>query len=271
MSTRCRGLRNTGAIALLWWLFIPSAYAATGSRTLPSAPQSSSVEGRDYSLRDIAMDHANAHLTGGIPVTLIDVFTGTGDWARPDLAHLPAYKATMPTRLRGQFRLFYGQVVGWMLVPAGWRVQFAAIGADGNTGYTFVAPTGAGSGWLDYGVTPACRSCLLANADGLLPGAWDQLVAQGYVHGAMPWHPAPVPDRLDHPDECTALLRYGSGTLSVHAAVLSSVPMDSKRGDLSLAEVYAALPSFRAASAEAIVDSFRRAYPACHAPNGWPG
>lgn len=272
MSTRCRNNRNTSFIALLLWFVIPGTYAAADARTLPGAPQSSSVEGRDYLLRDVALDPANTRLTGGIPVTLIDVFTGTGDWAKPDLARLPAYKANLPTKLRGRFRLFYGQVVGWMLVPAGWRVQFAAIGADGNTGYTFVAPTGAGSGWLAYGMTPACRSCLLSHADGLLPGAWHQLVAQGYVHGKTPWHPMPEPDSLDHPDDCTALLRYRSGELSVHAAVLSSEPMaalNTAQVDLSLAEVYAALPSSKAAIAEDIVARFRRTFPACRSPNGW--
>jgi hypothetical protein len=129
------------------------------------------AEGQDYSLNDVVVDRANRHLTEGMPVTLIDVRTGTGDWVRPDLADVPAYKANIPAKLSGRFQLFYGGVAGWMLAPEGWRVKHASIGVDGNAGYTFVAPTGRGSGWLDYDITPACLSCVLGEADGLLPGA----------------------------------------------------------------------------------------------------
>jgi hypothetical protein len=66
--------------------------------------------------------------------------------------------------------------------------------------------------------------------------------------------------------------RYRSDALSVSAAVLSSEPMDglrSAQGFLSLAEVSVALPSSKAAIADAIMGSFRRTFPACHAPDGW--
>jgi hypothetical protein len=272
VSTPCRDIRNNSAMSLLFWLLMPIAHAATDARTLPSSPQLSAVEGKDYSLHHV-VDRASRHLSQGMQVTLIDVHTGIGDWARPDLGHVRAYKTNMPTRLRGQFQLFFGDVVGWMLVPAGWRVQLATIGADGNTGYTFISPAGAGSGWLDYGITPACLACLLGEADGLLPGAWEQLIANHYLHGPMPWRPVPAPDRLNHPDVCTALLGYRSGGLSVHGAVLSSEPMaalnNRSLGDLSLAEVYVALPSSKSASAEAVVAGFRRAFSACHSPKGW--
>jgi len=247
-------VRVAGALAFLG-AFVPAVWAHAYVRQLPSAPTAKFTSSK-HELRKVILD--------GNTVTLVDVLTGTDDWSRPDPAHLRTDKARLAPALRGQFQRFYGGVVGWMLVPAGWHLQFVAIGADGNSSYTFVAPQGAVAGWLDYGVTPACVSCLLGSADGLLPGAWEQEVAIGYVHGSKPWRPVPTPSRFDHPNACTALLRYRSGGLTVFSAMLSSTPMDeANRGNTSLAEVYAALPSSKAALAQAIVASLQHNYPAC--------
>lgn len=230
-----------------------------------------SRESKDHALHQLDLRPADTAAGKGTSVTLIDVLTGTGDWARLDAVHLPALDATVPAAARAQLHWFYGGMVGWMPVPAGWRLREAVIGADGNTGYTFVAPAGAASGWLSYGITPACLSCVLGQVEGLLPGAYRQEAAHGHAHGAGPLSLRPVPDALAHPDACTALLRYRSGALVVRAAVLSSQPLVQPKGDLSAADVYVALPAAQAALAAAIIGDFRHRFVACHAPDGWTG
>lgn len=242
-------------LALAWSSAMPLA-ADTYVRRLPAAPAASAHFKR--------VQHKV--IVGGQPVTLISVLTGMGDWDRPDDRQLQTDRTRLPSSLQGRFQRFYGGVVGWMLVPAGWRLLSAAIGADGGSSYSFVAPGGAARGWLIYGATPACVACMLGAADGLLPGAWQREVAMGYAHGARPWQPIPAPGRLDHPNDCTALLRYRSGGLTVHGVLLSTTPM-AQAGrdgeDVSLVETYAALPASQSALGRAIVASLRANYPAC--------
>jgi len=267
--------RLATAAAALAWLCAPALCAGEQVHALPTTQTVQawppSREGRDYSLRQRVVHPASDASGKGAPVTLIDVWTGVGEWARPDAGRLPANDMAIPEKARTQLQWFYGDVVGWMPVPSGWRLQNASMGADGNTSYTFVAPRGAASGRLSYGVIPACLSCLLGAAEGLLPGAYEQEVANGYVHGAGPLPPRPEPDVLAHPDECTALLRYRSGSLVAWAAVLSSQPIATPKGDLSEADVFVALPADQAALAEAIIGNFRHRFAACHAPGGWTG
>jgi len=254
------------------WMCVPALHAAGQVHELPTMKGLwVSREGRDYSLRQAVLHPAGTVAGKGMPVTLIDVLDGTGEWDRPRAVRLPPVDGAVSASARERLHWFYGDVVGWMPVPAGWRLQYVAIGADGNTGYIFVAPAGAASGWLSYGVIPACRGCLLSAVDGLFPGAYEQEVANGYVHGAGPLPLKPVPDMQAHPDDCTALLRYRTGRLTVRAAVLSSEPLAKSEGDLSEADVYVALPARQGGLAEAIVEGFRHRFAACHAPDGWPG
>lgn len=252
------------AMALLWGL-APQVHAAAGVRELPSTPEMQSALGTDYALRTAPF--------AGITVTLIDVHAGAGDWTRPEVAKLPALPSP-PSSTKDTVQWFYGGVAGWMAVPTGWRVQRAAIGADANARYTFVAPEGAASGWVTYAVIPACEECLLQESEGLLPDAGEKLAAR---HDATPINLGqtnPVMSWQSRPDDCTALFRYRSAGLTVHAAVLSSVPVSSLetgKGDLALADVYAALPTAKSALADYMVGSFRQAFPACQSPQGWSG
>jgi len=238
-------------------------YAAAGVRELPGTPETRSAAGTDYSLRTVPF--------GGATVTLIDVHSGVGDWTRPDPTKLPALP-TSPSSPKDAVQWFYGDVAGWMAVPQGWRVQSAAIGADANAHYTFAAPDGATSGWVSYTVIPACEECLLQESEALLPGAGEQLAAK---HDATPIYLGqtnPVMSWQSRPDDCTALFRYRLGGLTVHAAVLSSVPvsaLETGRGALALADVYAALPAAKSALAGFMVEGFRQAFHACRSPDGW--
>lgn len=252
------------AMALLWGLCTPALRAADGVRELRNAPQMQSSAGTDYVLHTAPF--------GDLVITLIDVHSGTGDWIKTDAAKLPPLPDARPTSSREPLQWFYGDTVGWMPVPAGWRVQRATMGGDGNAIYSFTAPEGVAGGWLTYTVIPACESCILEAAAGLLPGAGERLVSTnqqpvvnlGQTHPVMSWQ--------SRPDDCSLLFRYRSGALTVRAAVLSSVSMamDDTKGDLALADVYAALPERQSSLADYLVNHFQQAFPACRSPNGWP-
>lgn len=262
-------IRIPGAAALVILMLLgglsPPTRAAAGVRELPSGPEQQSAAGVDYALRSVPF--------GGITATLIDVHAGGGDWTRVDAAHLPALPSGTPPA-KESVQWFYGSIAGWMAVPDGWRLQLAAIGVDGNARYSFVAPEGAAGGWVSYAVILACEACVLQEAEGLLPDAGEQL---GRRHDATPIYLGqtnPVMSWQSRPDDCTALFRYRSGGLTVHAAVLSSVAiasLDSGKGELSLAQAYAGLPASRGALAEFLLGGFQQAFPACRSPNGWPG
>lgn len=252
-------------MVVFWALCAPVLHATDGIRELRSTPQLQSSAGTDYVLRTTSF--------GGLAVTLIDVHSGSGDWIKADVSKLPPLPAApLASSKESPVQWFYGDSVGWMPVPAGWRVQRAAIGADGNTIYTFTAPDGASAGWLSYTVIPACESCILQAAAGLLPGAGERLASTnqqpvinlGQTHPVMSWQ--------SRPDDCSLLFRYRTGTLTVRAAVLGSVSMamDDTKGDLSLADVYAALPDRQSALADYLVGHFQQAFPACRSPHGWP-
>lgn len=262
MRFRFRHVVANVAMALLWGM-VSQVYAATGVRELPATPEIRSAVGTDYALRAVPF--------GGLSVTLIDVHSGVGDWTRPDPTKLPALP-TSPSSSKDAVQWFYGDVAGWMAVPQGWRVQRATIGVDANAHYTFAAPEGASSGWVSYTVIPACEECLLQESEALLPGAGEQLAAK---HDATPIYLGqtnPVMSWQSRPDDCTALFRYRLGGLTVHAAVLSSVSvsaLETGRGALALADVYAALPAAKSALASFMVEGFRQAFPACRSPDGW--
>ncbi len=266
MRIRFVSLFAIAMVALFCGLGAPALRATDGIRELRSSPQMQSSAGTDYVLRTAPF--------GGLTVTLIDVQSGTGDWVKPDASKLPALPAASsvaPKALSVQW--FYGDAAGWMPVPAGWRVQRAVIGADGNTIYTFAAPAGASAGWVTYTVIPACESCILQSAAGLLPGAGERLAAMNQQPTINLGQTNPVMSWQSRPDDCSLLFRYRSGSFTVRAAVLSSVSMamDDTKGGLSLADVYVALPEGQAALADYLVGRFQQAFPACRSPNGWPG
>lgn len=262
MRFRFRHVMAIVAMGLLWTTG-SQVHAAAGVRELPGTPETRSAAGTDYTLRTAPF--------GGLTVTLIDVHSGVGDWTRPDPAKLPALPSS-PGPSKDAVQWFYGDVAGWMAVPQGWRVQRATIGVDANAHYTFAAPEGASSGWVSYTVIPACEECLLQESEALLPGAGEQLAAK---HDATPIYLGqtnPVMSWQSRPDDCTALFRYRLGALTVHAAVLSSVPVSalaSGKNALALADVYVALPGGKSALADFMVEGFRQAFPACRSPDGW--
>lgn len=260
------GFGGVLAVVLMAWFITGDLHAQSAGdvRELRTTPETRSVAGADYTLRTVPFS--------GSTVTLIDVQTGVGDWTRPDAAHLPALPAPSSPTGKDTVQWFYGGVAGWMAAPTGWRVQRAAIGADGNARYTFVAPEGAGGGWIAYSVIPACEECSLREAEALLPGAGEALATRHDVVAIQLGQTNPVMSWQSRPDDCTALFRYRTSGLTVHAAVLSSVSIDAfaaGKGDLALADVYAALPANRSALADFVVNGFRASFAACRSPGGW--
>jgi hypothetical protein len=251
------------ALVAVLGMFAAQAWAGEGVRELPAAPDGASAAGTDYALRSVPF--------GGTTVTLIDVHGGMGDWTRPQLADLPPLPAVTPPG-KEAVQWFFSGVAAWMAVPAGWRLQRAAIGADANARYTFVAPEGAAAGWVTYSVIPACEECLLQEAEGLLPGAGEQLASRHDATPVLLGQTNPVMSWQSRPDDCTALFRYRANGLTVHAAVLSSVPisaLETGKGDLALADVYAALPAAKSALAEFMLSGFQQTFRACRSPQGW--
>lgn len=264
MRIRCRGV-VLATLAALVGVFSAQTRAGDGVRELPAAPERASAAGTDYALRAVSF--------AGASVTLIDVHGGLGDWSRPKVAGLPPLPATTPTG-KDTVQWFYGDVAGWMAVPTGWHVQRAVIGADADARYTFVAPEGVASGWVTYSVIPACEECLLQEAEGLLPNAGEQLASRHDASPVLLGQTNPVMSWQSRPDDCTALFRYRSNGLTVHAAVLSSVPiatLETGKGDLALADVYAALPAAKSALAEVMLSGFQQNFRACRSPQGWGG
>ena len=266
MRIRFVSLFVVAITALFGGLSAFALHATDGIRDLRSPPQLQSSAGTDYALRVAPF--------GGLTVTLIDVHAGAGDWIKPDANKLPPLPPAGPASSKGpSMQWFYGDAVGWMPVPSGWHVQRAVIGADGNTLYTFAAPDGASAGWVTYAVIPACESCILQSAAGLLPGAGERLATMNQQPAINLGQTNPVMSWQSRPDDCSLLFRYRTGSFTVRAAVLSSVSMamDDTKGDLSLADVYVALPERQAALADYMVGRFQQAFPACRSPNGWPG
>ncbi|WP_201312591.1 hypothetical protein [Dyella sp. EPa41] len=263
---RYPGMFKLIIVMVLCPLCLSALHATTGVRELRSTPDMRSAPDADYAL--------HAANDGGASVTLIDVHGGGGDWLRADPARLPPLPGDAPVAGKSALQWFYGAVVGWMPVPAGWRLQRAEIGMDGGTVYTYASPDGASAGWITYTVIPACLGCMLDETNGLLPGAGERLATLTGSPESNLGQTQPVMSWQSRPDECTALFRYRSGALTVHAAVLSSVPisaLDSRKGDLAVADVYAALPAGKSGAADYLLGHFRQAFPACHSPNGWPG
>lgn len=264
MHIRFRGAAALFACFLLW-SHGTALHAASDVRELPASPESRSAAGTDYALRTTSW--------AGATVTLIDVHSDGGDWLKVDAAKLPALPMQAPESSRDSVQWFYGTVAGWMAVPTGWRVQHAAVGVDGNAHYVFTASEGASGGWVGYDVFPACEECLLQAAEALLPNAGERLGARNDAPPISLGQTNPVMSWQSRPDDCTALFRYRANGLTVHAAVLSSVPIaatsDAQKGALALADVYAALPAAKSATAEFLLSSFGQDFPACRAPNGW--
>jgi hypothetical protein len=246
-------------------MVVPSAYAQEATVPLEGPPTcAASVVGVEYRLRDFkALDGAKRAVTD-VPATLLDVMNGLGEWEAPRPEEAPAFTVPIPAALRSQIALFYSNVGGWMIVPRGWVVHSAGVGVNGNSGFTFVAPTGAKDGWMGHRTAPACMGCMYSEADGIIPGAhqgWVDLMTKGVADSKVPTSQGPesllvpTPDAITHPDACTAILRYRvPSSPPVHAFVYLGHP---GAADLIMSKLQVALPDTKSTLADFIIGIFQ--------------
>ncbi|WP_266169173.1 DUF4850 domain-containing protein [Dyella subtropica] len=251
-------LRLIAIITLLVAAGSTAASAGDSRRSLTGPPvRYTSVQGTDYRLVP-AHPRDAAGKPVGLPATRINIQDQEGEWEVARDADLPAFTASIPPALRDQVQLFYASATGWLVMPRGWHVQRTAVGADGNTIFSFVAPEGAHAGWLSWELYPACLGCIYEAAQGLFPGAHKQL--DTLMETSTP-EPAldPTPEKLERLDRCTVRLTYA---LPKSPAVRSLSVFDQS-GDPVYRELSIALPASQSALADYLLSSYKDEYGGC--------
>ncbi|MGH8397263.1 MAG: DUF4850 domain-containing protein [Gammaproteobacteria bacterium] len=231
---------------------------ATEPNTLPSPP--SGPKERDlkqFRLHEFVAKDAAGHRITGVPATLIDVFSGLGEWESVSPDKVPPFTYFLPDDMRDQIQLFYmDDELGWILVPRGWKVHRAAEGADGTERFTFVAPTGAKYGWLDLSYVPGCMGCMYWDTDGLIPDAHKGLIDMGLAApSSKPAKLVPTPDSISHPDPHTAIFRYHISSSPPVRAMVFLGP-ETQEGDVVERALYLALPTSKTKLVDCITDYY---------------
>ena len=229
---------------------------------LTSPPVSSiSVANKDYRLRTVHPSDAKGRAIVDVPATSVSVFDGMGAWEVVESSALPPFTRTIPADVRKGVQLFYASASGWMIVPRGWRMRQARVGADGGALFTFVAPAGVASGWLSREETPACIMCILGGAEGLFRGAHrqlDQMMGETTPTPVL----SPKPDLFERLDSCTVRLVYRLP----HSPPVRSIEFYWQKGDPSFSELVVALPKAESKVADFLLAAFadEKRDPACH-------
>lgn len=220
-----------------------------------------SRQGDDFRLVPVhPRDDAGRPVTG-VPATRIELKDEEGEWEDAREADVPPFALTLTDDTRPQVQLFYASATGWMVVPRGWKPLRTAVGTNGNTIFSFAAPTGTAAGWMSWTFYPACLGCIYEAAQGLFPGAHRQL--DELMETRTP-EPAlePRPDTLERVDRCTVRLAY---RLPVSPSVRSMAVFD-QTGDPFYRELAVALPESRSALAVALLASFHSVHGGCGKP-----
>ncbi|MBT2119463.1 DUF4850 domain-containing protein [Dyella sp. LX-66] len=252
-----------GAVLLL--LAAGSGIAVAGDaphRALTGPPSHYlSVAGKDYRLAPAHPRDAAGHALDAIRATRIEVKDGEGDWETVQDSELPVLAIAVPPELRDKLDWFYANATGWLAVPRGWKPQRTAVGVDGNTVFSFVAPEGAEAGWMSWELFPACLGCIYEAAQGVFPGAHKQLDTLMETSTPEPVL-EPKPDELQRLDRCTARLAY---RLPKSPPVRALMVLD-QTGDPFFRELAIAVPASSAAVADVLLASFKDAHGGCGKP-----
>ncbi|MGO4702921.1 DUF4850 domain-containing protein [Dyella sp. 2RAB6] len=244
--------------------------AATGTATAGDAPRRSltsppshyaSAAGKDYRLAPAHPRDASGKPLTDVHATRIEVKDGEGEWETVQDTNLPALAITAPAELRDKLDWFYASATGWLAVPRGWKPLRTAVGVDGNTVFSFVAPEGAEAGWMSWELFPACLGCIYEAAQGVFPGAHKQLDALMKTSTPEPVL-EPKPDELQRLDRCTARLAY---RLPKSPPVRALMVLD-QTGDPFYRELALAMPASSAALADFLLASFKDAHGGCGRP-----
>ena len=220
-----------------------------------------SRQGEDFRLVPAHPRDGAGRAVAGLPASLIEVKDQEGEWETLRDADTLPFTVSLPDDIRRRTQLFYASATGWLVVPRGWKPLRTAVGVDGNTVFSFVAPQGAAAGWLTWTFYPACLGCIYEAAQGLFPGAHKQLDALMETHTPEP-DVEPKPDLLEHVDRCTVRLAY---RLPAPPAVRSIVVFDQS-GDPFYREFSVALPSSQSTLADFLLASFQDAHGGCGKP-----
>ena len=244
----------------------PSAPAAApnNTRELPSALSGeTSVVGKDYRLHAVTAEDSAGHPLNDVPASIVDVFTGAGEWDSPKYSEAPAIEGSVPADMQAQIQLFYAAGSGWMLVPRGWILRRAAVGADGSAAFEFAPANPGAAGWEGIDTAGACMGCMYADGDGIVPGAHarlEEIVDDGEPEPKL----HPTPDSMTHPTECMTVFRYRiKSELTVHAVVFLGHHEEESETDEEATTQYLAMPDKDSKLAEFITSYFQNMNAAC--------
>lgn len=271
--SRVRGIGRLvilGATALAALAGAPAVTHAAHPRATPSpnVRDLSAMPTTDAGLRNpgeirwrrfVAHD-ARSQPLRDVPATIIEVITGLGDWNTTADVDVPVYGPVLPDAVRPHVQLFYNEAIGWMVVPRGWRLRRAAVGADGNAVFAYTALGGASQGWMSVASVPACGGCILAEMDGLFPEAHRELNKLWGSDAPSP-HMTPKLLSLSHPDPCTASFTYRPA----HSPPVTAIIQLTDRDHSGLMRLDLAMPPDQRSLGAYIFEAFRTPSPRCEA------
>lgn len=182
-----------------------------------------SKAGEDFRLHEFQARNTAGEILN-VSAFLLDIPSGAGGWISPEPSGVPPFPETLPTVMRNRVQLIYNgnnsdDAVGWLVVPRGWILWTAGIGADGSTRIEFRAPGDRYAGWMALGEEGGCEGCMPEVVAGL------GIRAAAHTFTGNTFFPlnaklSPKPNVLVHPDACTALITYQTGNLIVHGAII---------------------------------------------------
>jgi hypothetical protein len=238
------------------------AHAETPRRTLTGPPtRYVSRQGEDFRLVPAHPRDGAGQAVTGMPAAYIELKDEEGGWEAIGDADVPTFALSLPDQVRRQSQLFYANATGWLVVPRGWKPLRTAVGVDGNTVFSFVAPGGAAAGWMTWTLYPACLGCIYEAAQGLFPGAHRQLDALMETRTAEPVLD-PKPDALERPDRCTVRVAYHPPA----SPPAQAIAVFDQTGDPFYRELAIAVPASQAATADGLLASFRSVHGGCGKP-----
>jgi Domain of unknown function (DUF4850) len=224
----------TSITIVLCVLFGSPAFAGDAVQTLTGPPiRFVSKEGVDFRHVPARASDTSGRPIADMPASRILIKDTEGGWETAEKA-APAFKGNIPVSMRGKLQLIYVESLDWLVVPRGWQVRRTAMGVDGTSAFSFVAPTGTANGWMTLYNIPACLGCIYDSADAFFPDVHaKRLALSGEVSTSAI---SPKPETMTRPDRCTVLMRYRlPGSPPIHDAVIYTDDGDPTFDDISVA------------------------------------
>ncbi len=272
-------MNNAGKFWFVTVSVVVFASSMAGARTfsliadrvhnLPTAPNpNQSVSGKYVHVKPYV-----AHDVGGHPINapayIIDIYTGALFWESPKPSEVPPFSFSIPRSLRGGIALYYSKKFGWVVVPRGWILASAGVGADGGGNLEFTAQDmqwRLKSGFPGWVMIEFSLGNLIGygEADGIIPGAHQAMLEwwPEFQKGPPPTL-VPQPKTMHHSNPCTAVFSYRIPKSPIVRAVVYFGPNTEQ--DKYMTEIYLALPESQSALANLIIKTFRSRFEPCTA------